>query len=81
VGRPLTILMPSYLRDQHLAGLTRVRATGASELAGRIIPLVGLRRDGSEFPIALTVNAWHGGDGIVYTGVIRAVGGGDADRD
>ncbi|GAA2208560.1 hypothetical protein GCM10009850_040180 [Nonomuraea monospora] len=79
VGRPLTILMPSRLRHQHVEGLARVRVTGASELAGRIIPLIGLRRDGSEFPIALTVNAWHSDDGIAYTGVIRPLRGGDAD--
>ncbi|MFC5827718.1 PAS domain S-box protein [Nonomuraea insulae] len=80
VGRPLTILMPPRLREQHAAGLTRVRSTGRSELAGRIIPLVGLRRDGTEFPIALTVNAWHHEHGIAYTGVIRPVrGGGEPD--
>ncbi|UBU13637.1 PAS domain S-box protein [Nonomuraea gerenzanensis] len=79
VGRPLTILMPPRLRDQHTEGLAKVRATGVSALAGRIIPLVGLRRDGSEFPIALTVNAWHSDDGIAYTGVIRPMRGGDAD--
>ncbi|MGN9837668.1 PAS domain S-box protein [Nonomuraea sp. H19] len=76
VGRPLTVLMPRRFREQHAAGLARVHSTGRSELAGRIIPLVGLRRDGSEFPIALTVNAWHSDEGITYTGVIRPVGGG-----
>ncbi|TYB45900.1 PAS domain S-box protein [Nonomuraea sp. PA05] len=79
VGRPLTILMPPRLRHHHVEGLARVRVTGSSKLAGRIIPLVGLRRDGSEFPIALTVNAWHSDDGIAYTGVIRPLRGGDAD--
>ncbi|MGR6913289.1 PAS domain S-box protein [[Actinomadura] parvosata] len=81
VGRPLTILMPPRLREQHSAGLAKVRATGVSGLAGRIIPLVGLRRDGSEFPIALTVNAWHSDDGISYTGVIRPMRGADVDPD
>jgi PAS domain S-box-containing protein len=79
VGRPLTILMPPRLRDQHVEGLARVRVTGVSTLAGHIIPLVGLRRDGSEFPIALTVNAWHSDDGIAYTGVIKPMRGDDAD--
>ncbi|MFI7708292.1 PAS domain S-box protein [Nonomuraea sp. NPDC049480] len=80
VGRPLTVLMPARFRDQHTAGLARVRSTSESELAGRIIPLVGLRRDGSEFPIALTVNAWHSDEGITYTGVIRPMGGGGVVR-
>lgn len=76
VGRSLTILMPPRFRGQHAAGLARVGSTGRSELAGRDIPLVGLHRDGSEFAIALTVNAWHSDDGVTYTGVVRPVGGG-----
>lgn len=75
VGRSLTILMPPRFRDPHTDGLARVLSDGHSDLAGRIIPLVGLHRDGSEFPIALTVNAWHSDDGVTYTGVIRPLGG------
>ncbi|MEV4470346.1 PAS domain S-box protein [Nonomuraea sp. NPDC049504] len=82
VGRPLTILIPPRLRERHLAGLTRVRSSGESVLSGRIIRLMGLRRDGSEIPIALTVNTWRGDDGVGYTGVIRLVGGaGDVESD
>ncbi|HUR08440.1 MAG TPA: PAS domain S-box protein [Nonomuraea sp.] len=76
VGRSLTILMPPRFRTQHSAGLARVRSAGRSDLAGRIIPLVGLHRDGTEFAIALTVNAWHSDHGVTYTGVIRPIGGG-----
>ncbi|MEU7852483.1 PAS domain S-box protein [Nonomuraea sp. NPDC049141] len=76
VGRSLTMLMPPRFRAQHSAGLARVRSSGRSDLAGRIIPLVGLHRDGTEFAIALTVNAWHSDDGVTYTGVIRPIGGG-----
>jgi PAS domain S-box-containing protein len=81
VGRPLTVLMPDRYRARHDEGLARVRAKGRSDLSGEVIPLMGLRRDGTEFPISLTVNAWHTDDGITYTGVIRAVGGGRSVRD
>ncbi|QYC37796.1 Sensor protein FixL [Nonomuraea coxensis DSM 45129] len=73
VGRPLSVLIPDRYRFQHDEGLARIRATGRSDLSGEVIPLMGLRRDGTEFPIALTVNAWHTDDGITYTGVIRAL--------
>ncbi|MCK2214428.1 PAS domain S-box protein [Actinomadura sp. ATCC 31491] len=76
VGQPLTVLMPARFRSQHDEGLIRVRVNGKSDLAGEVIPLVGLRRDGTEFPISLTINAWHTDDGITYTGVIRPLGGG-----
>ncbi|MCA2183519.1 PAS domain S-box protein [Nonomuraea cavernae] len=75
VGRPLTILMPSRFRDQHTAALSRVCSAGRSDLAGRVIPVAGLHRDGTEFAMTLTVNAWHSADGITYTGVIRPAGG------
>ncbi|MFI6921381.1 PAS domain S-box protein [Nonomuraea spiralis] len=75
VGRSLTILMPPRFRTRHADGLARVLSSGRSELSGRIIPLVGLHRDGSEFAIGLTVNVWHSDDGITYTGVIRPLGG------
>jgi PAS domain S-box-containing protein len=81
VGQPLTSLMPVRFRDQHSEALTRVRASGHSELAGRLMPLVGLHRDGTEFAIALTVNAWHTDEGVTYTGVIRPTGGSDVGLD
>ena len=63
--RPLTLLMPQRYRDPHAAGLSRVAAGAASKLVGKSIELTGLRRDGSEFPLELSLTTWETG-GLVY---------------
>ena len=75
LGRPLTELMPERYRAAHLAGIARLRATGEPRLVGGpAVRLEGLRRDGREFPIELTLGAWSSADGDeVYTGVVRDV--------
>ncbi len=73
VGAPLTILMPERHRTGHAAGLARHRATGELRVQGRVLALVGRRRDGSEFPLELTIAAWRDGDETAYTGILRDV--------
>jgi PAS domain S-box-containing protein len=48
VGRPLTAIIPERFRELHNDGIARVRRTGTSKLAGQVVELAALRRDGSE---------------------------------
>ena len=73
VGRPLTVIIPERLRALHEAGIARVRQTGDSKLAGSVVELIGLHRDGSEFPVELSIGAWNGPDGLEFSGVIRDI--------
>ena len=73
LGRPLTVIIPERLRALHEDGLARVRQSGHSKLAGSVVELIGLHRDGSEFPIELSVGAWNGPDGLAFSGVIRDI--------
>lgn len=70
-GRPLTVLMPARYRDAHAAGLVRLHQTGQSRLIGRPIELHGLRRDGTEFPLELSLATWISGNGRFFSGIIR----------
>lgn len=71
--KPLTLLMPPRYRDAHQRGLERLRATGESHLFGHTIALHGLRQDGSEFPVELSLATWHTEDGTFYSGILRDI--------
>jgi PAS domain S-box-containing protein len=71
VDLELTALMPERYRDRYLAGLRRVREQGESRVVGRTLELHGLRRDGTEFPLELSLGSWHQGERRFYTAVIR----------
>lgn len=73
LGKPLTILMPMRYRDAHEMGIERMRTTGQSKLTGTVVALEGLRKDGCEFPIELSLATWTGPDGPYYSGIIRDV--------
>jgi two-component system, LuxR family, sensor kinase FixL len=73
VGRPLTVIIPERFRQLHEQGIARVRRTGRSKLAGQVVELSGLRRDGSEFPLELSIGSWNAPDGLAFSGVLRDI--------
>jgi PAS domain S-box-containing protein len=73
IGQPLAVLIPERFRQLHEDGIARVRRTGKSKLAGSVVELAALRRDGSEFPIELSIGSWTGPEGIAFSGVLRDI--------
>ena len=58
LGKPLTILMSDRYRAMHLNGLERFNSTGVAHVVGKTVELHGLRKDGTEFPIELSLSTW-----------------------
>lgn len=73
LGRPLTLLMPERFRGDHERGLARVRASGKPKLIGKTTELAGVRKDGTEFPLELSLATWKTGEGTFFTGIIRDI--------
>ena len=73
LGRQLEMLMPERYREAHRRGLARLSATGQSRLIGKTLELHGLRKDGTEFPLELSLAAWATEEGTFYSGIIRDV--------
>ena len=73
VGKALTQLMPIQYRDAHQKGLARIQTTGASKLIGTTLEFRGLRKDGSEFPMEMSLSTWHSKERRYYSGIIRNI--------
>ena len=70
-GRNVGILMPSPYREQHDAYIERYLSTGERRIIGIGRIVVGQRKDGSTFPMHLTVGELRTGDRHHFTGFIR----------
>jgi len=73
LGQPLATIMPTRFREDHQRGLEHAKATGLSPLTGRTIELHGLRKDGSEFPIEVSLSTWRFGDKMYSCGIVRDI--------
>jgi PAS domain S-box-containing protein len=73
LGQPLTLLMPERYREAHRQGLERFRTTGKAHVVGRTVELHGLKKDGSEFPLELSISTWTAGEHTFYSGIIRDI--------
>ena len=71
IGKNVTTLMPQPYRDQHDGFLKRFRDTGKASIIGLGREVVGLRSDGEQFPIFLSVGEIAGGSTERYVGLIR----------
>jgi adenylate cyclase len=73
VGRSLSMLMPARFRQAHTEGIERVVATGETRIVGKTVQVAGLRSDGTEFPIELSLATWTSGDERFFSGIIRDI--------
>lgn len=56
MGRLLEdVIVPPEHREAHHQGMRRLQETGQTRLLGKLIEITALRRDGSEFPVELTI--------------------------
>lgn len=73
IGQPLTMLMPEYLRDLHKAGLKRYQETSHRHMNWQSTELIGLRKNGSEFPVEVSFGEMTDRGHRVFTGFIRDI--------
>jgi len=71
IGKNVSMLMPDPYRTQHDAYLDRYRTTGERRIIGIGRVVVGERKDGSTFPMELSVGEMVSGDKRYFTGFVR----------
>ena len=72
-GKPLTLIIPGRFRHAHETGLQQRRTDSALPLGGKTVEVRGLRRDGGEFPLELSIARWASGDETFFTGIMADI--------
>lgn len=57
-GQDIALIIPPRFREHHHHGLARIGAGGEPRLKGKAVEVVGLHRDGHEFPIEISLSCW-----------------------
>jgi len=73
IGKPLTMLMPESMRKLHDGGFQRYLATGQRHLNWQGTELIGLRKNGEEFPAEVSFGELIRNGRRVFTGFIRDI--------
>jgi PAS domain S-box-containing protein len=72
-GQTLERIIPERFRLGHQAGIKRASQAGGKTVEGEMFELMGLRRDGSEFPLELSLGYGHKNREIFFTGIVRDI--------
>ncbi|MBA3300719.1 MAG: SpoIIE family protein phosphatase [Thermoleophilaceae bacterium] len=67
------LIIPPEMREAHHTGLERALRTGEGEVFGRRLELTGMRKDGGQFPVELTVTWIEGTEPPLFSGQIRDI--------
>jgi PAS domain S-box-containing protein len=73
MGRSITLIMPEELREAHREWPGPVISTGESGIIRGAIEAVGVRKDGSEIPMELSIATWEAKGEVFFTAIIRDI--------
>jgi two-component system, LuxR family, sensor kinase FixL len=73
LGKSLSMLMPEPFRQAHEMGFKRYLKTKEPRVIGRTILLEGLRKNGQEFPLEISLSAWQIKKKDFFTAILRDV--------
>jgi PAS domain S-box-containing protein len=71
LNQPLLMIMPVRHQERHLTGMSRVLTGGEKHIIGATVEMEGVRKDGSEFPLELSLAELRVSREKVFTAIIR----------
>jgi PAS domain S-box-containing protein len=72
LGMSISQIVPKQMRNRQSTGIASALA-GERQVDGKMMEVVGLSKDGREFPIEMTLAEWKTQAGMFFTAIIRDV--------
>ncbi len=73
LGQPVVILIPEPYLTRHREGVERLHSIGETRVIGKTYEACGLKKDGSEFPVEISLATWEVAKGKSYSAIIRDI--------
>ena len=73
VGEPIELLLPERFHERHVSHRDSYLAAPVTRSMGAGLDLAGRRKDGSEFPVDISLSAIETEDGVLATAFVRDI--------
>jgi PAS domain S-box-containing protein len=76
IGRSITFVLPTDFRESYWQGIAQVQVRegiDGRKMVSRTVEVMGMRRDGVEFPLEISLSAYRSGDEVFYSAVLRDI--------
>ncbi len=71
LGQSLNIVIPDDYLDKHIKPKVLLQMKGGQPSSNNTIELTALRKNGSTFPVEISLSGWETSEGKFFTGIVR----------
>lgn len=73
VGKSLGAVIPGDYLNKHIKAKVLLEMQGDKSSGNKTVELLGLRNDGNNFPVELSLSGWETAEGKFFTGIVRDI--------
>jgi len=73
MDKSINQLIPPQYKEAHKEEIERAKTTGEHNVIGKTVQLPGLKKDGQEFAMEISLSEWKTTEGVFYTGILRDI--------